>query len=194
MDSFNKSYWTERYKTQDTGWDIGYVSTPLKNWIDSYSNKKAAILIPGAGNSYEAEYLFQSGFKNVTVVDISAEPLRHISERCPEFPKEQLIETDFFTHSGKYDVIIEQTFFCALDPSLRTQYVQKMHELLNPNGFIVGVMFNIPLNIDHPPFGGSEEEYKRLFEPYFEIGKMEACHNSIEPRAGREVFVQFFKK
>lgn len=194
MDSFDKSYWTSRYKNQEIGWDIGYVSTPLKAWIDSFSNLNAAILIPGAGNSYEAEYLFQKGFKNVTVVDISAEPLLHISERCPEFPKEQLIETDFFTHSGKYDVIIEQTFFCALDPSLRTKYVQKMHELLNPKGFVVGVMFNVALNSDRPPFGGSEMEYKGLFEPYFKIGKMEPCYNSIEPRAGREVFVQFFKK
>lgn len=194
MNSFDKNYWTERYKNQETGWDIGHISTPLKAWADSFGDINAAILIPGAGNSYEAEYLFNKGFKNVTVVDISAEPLRHISERCPEFPKEQLIETDFFTHSGKYDVIIEQTFFCALDPSLRNRYVQKMQELLKPNGFIVGVMFNVPLNSEHPPFGGSDEEYKQLFEPYFKIEKMEPCLNSIEARAGREIFVQFFKK
>lgn len=194
MNSFDKTYWTDRYKTQDIGWDIGYVSTPIKTWIDSYSEKNAAILIPGAGNSYEAEYLFQNGFQNVTVVDISSEPLRNISERCPDFPKEHLKEVDFFTHSGSYDVIIEQTFFCALEPSLRARYVQKMHELLKPNGFIIGVMFHVPLNTDRPPFGGSVEEYKQLFEPYFHIAQMEPCLNSIEPRAGREVFVQFFKK
>ncbi len=70
-------------------------------------------MIPGAGNAYEAEYLFKQGFKNIFVLDISEKPLITFSERFPEFPESQLILGDFFTHKGLYDLIIEQTFFCS---------------------------------------------------------------------------------
>ena len=40
----------------------------------------------------------------------------------------------FFEHNKKYDLILEQTFFCALNPALRRAYVAKVYELLNVNG------------------------------------------------------------
>ena len=57
--------WDDRYKNNDIGWDLGEVSTPLKTYFDQLENKELKILIPGGGNSYEAVYLFQQGFKNV---------------------------------------------------------------------------------------------------------------------------------
>jgi Thiopurine S-methyltransferase (TPMT) len=54
-----ESYWTNRYNDQSTGWDIGYPSTPLKEYIEQLTNKNIHILIPGAGNAYEAEYLLE---------------------------------------------------------------------------------------------------------------------------------------
>lgn len=35
----------------------------------------------------------------------------------------------FFNHVGSYDLILEQNFFCVLDPKLRTTSAQKVHEL-----------------------------------------------------------------
>ena len=57
-DTETKNYWTNRYSKAKTGWDIGYPSTPLKTYFDQLENKDLRILIPGAGNAYEAEYLF----------------------------------------------------------------------------------------------------------------------------------------
>ena len=31
----DKGFWNNRYKNQQTGWDIGYPSTPLKIFLDS---------------------------------------------------------------------------------------------------------------------------------------------------------------
>ena len=84
---FNKFYWENNYKNKKMGWDIGYVSTPIKTYIDQLINKETSILIPGAGNAYEAEYLFQTGFKNITVLDIAKQPLRSLQKRVPLFPK-----------------------------------------------------------------------------------------------------------
>jgi SAM-dependent methyltransferase len=194
MRNLSDDFWNNRYKTNDFGWDIGDVSEPLKKYIEQVDNKELKILIPGAGNAYEAEFLFKLGFKNVYVLDFAEAPLKNIKKRLPEFPNHQLIQQDFFAHKGQYDLIIEQTFFCAIDPILRSKYVQQMHELLAPNGKLVGLMFNDALNADKPPFGGNKEEYQKLFEDTFDIKKMEPCYNSIKPREGRELFVMIQHK
>jgi methyl halide transferase len=194
-----ENYWTNRYKDQSIGWDIGYPSTPLKEYIDQLTNKNIRILIPGAGNAYEAEYLYAQGFTNVFVMDISPIPLQNFIDRNPDFPKEQLIKADFFEHKDQYDLIIEQTFFCSFEPTKenRKQYGKQMEALLNPNGKLVGAWFDIPLiegNMDKRPFGGSKEEYLEYLNPYFTIKTMEPCYNSIIPRAGQELFGIFIKK
>ncbi len=71
MKNLDEQYWNNRYQQQDTGWDIGYPSTPLKEYIDQIRDKNSSILIPGCGNSYEAEHLLLSGFSNITLIDIA---------------------------------------------------------------------------------------------------------------------------
>ena len=135
----DKSYWEERYKENRLGWDIGQVSTPIKTYIDQLSDSSLKVLIPGAGKGYEAQYLHKKGFKQTYVVDIASQPLQHILEVCPDFPKFHLLETDFFTiEESGFDLILEQTFFCALDPKLRIRYAEKMHSLLKPGGALAG--------------------------------------------------------
>lgn len=183
------AFWTGRYAAGETGWDIGAVSTPIKAYVDQLADKQLEILIPGGGRSYEAEYLHRLGFGKVHVVDLSGEPFADLLQRCPDFPRHHLHVADFFNHAGRYDRILEQTFFCALDPKLRPNYVAHMHDLLAPGGKLVGVLFDDPLFTDHPPFGGNAETYHQLFTPRFSKLKLEPCHNSIAPRAGRELWL-----
>lgn len=194
MEKLDEAYWTRRYETDDFGWDVGAITRPIKEYIDQLKDKSVRILIPGAGNSYEAEYLYNKGFHHVVVADLSAVPLDNIKKRVPDFPAEQLQQINFFDLEDEFDLIVEQTFFCALDPALRASYVRKMHSLLKPEGKLVGLLFDAALNTDHPPFGGSREEYGKLFRPYFDFGTFESCYNSIEPRKGRELFIILKKK
>ena len=55
--NLNSNYWQTRYLNAETGWDLGKVSPPLQAYIDQLSSQNLKILIPGAGNAYEAEYL-----------------------------------------------------------------------------------------------------------------------------------------
>lgn len=137
-----QNFWTNKYETNKIGWDLGEVSPPLKNYFDQLQNKELKILIPGGGNSYEAEYLFNKGFHNVYVVDIAKQPLNNIKLRVPDFPDSQLIHANFFDFDNQFDLIIEQTFFCAINPKLRAAYAAKAFELLNTNGKVVGLLFN----------------------------------------------------
>ncbi|NRA91094.1 MAG: SAM-dependent methyltransferase, partial [Psychroserpens sp.] len=94
--NLNESYWDDRYKNNNTGWDLGMVSPPLKSYFDQLEDKELRILIPGGGNSYEAEYLFSKGFPNIYVVDLSRTVLERFQERVPAFPSEHLLHNNFF--------------------------------------------------------------------------------------------------
>ena len=65
---------------------------------------------------------------------------------------------------------------------------------MNKNGKIVGLLFAEEFGNDHPPFGGTKEEYKKLFSSYYDIEYMQIANNSIESRKGRELFVSFKNK
>lgn len=193
-----EQYWSSRYDNQNTGWDIGYPSTPIKAYFDQIKNKNLRILIPGAGNAYEAEYLHQQGFTNVFVMDIAPQPLEYFAQRVPDFPKNHLIQANFFEHQGTYDLIVEQTFFCSFPPlpDRRQAYAKKVAELLPKGGKLVGLWFTFPLrgDLERRPFGGSKSEYLGYFEPYFDIRTLELCYNSIKPRQGNELFGLMIKK
>ncbi len=190
----NENFWDNRYQNKDTGWDLGAISTPLQTYFNQLSDKTLKIIIPGGGNSYEAAYLHALGFTNVYVIDLSETALTNIKKRIPSFPEKHLIHGDFFTLKQKFDLLIEQTFFCAINKNLRSNYAQKAHQLLTENGKIVGLLFNEPLYENHPPFGGSKEEYISYFKPFFKIEIMENCYNSVKSRKNRELFIKMSKR
>ncbi len=188
----DQAYWDAQYKAKTTGWDLGQVSPPLKDYIDTLENKNSSILIPGCGNTYEAEYLLQKGFTNITVIDIAPTVVKVLQQKFAQNSNIKIIQGDFFLHQGSYDLILEQTFFCALPPTMRQKYVWKMHELLAKNGILAGLLFNRTFEVS-PPFGGNKEEYEMLFKNAFEFLKMEVSKNSITPRANSELFIELKK-
>lgn len=192
----SKEYWEQRYTDSAALWDMGAVSPPLKAYLDQIENKNARILIPGCGNAYEAEYALKSGFTNITVVDFAEEPVARLKIALQEYPKENysIIQGDFFDHNGAYDVILEQTFFCALNPNLRNNYAIKMTQLLAPEGVLAGVLFASEFEKEGPPFGGTQHEYEALFSPLFQIKTMEPCYNSHPKRQGNELFIELVKR
>ena len=97
----SKNYWEERYQKGEIGWNVGNITTPIKEYIDQLTDKNIKILIPGAGNGYEFEYLIENGFKNSFVVDYAETPLENIKKRIPDLDKNQIINADFFELEGK---------------------------------------------------------------------------------------------
>ncbi|KAA3638247.1 MAG: SAM-dependent methyltransferase [Bacteroidetes bacterium] len=195
MEHFTQSdFWEDRYKNNHTPWDIGYVSTPIKEYVDQISDKNIRILIPGAGYAHEAIYLHQQGFKNVLVCDWAESSFSHLREACPHFPAEHQIVGDFFELDQQVDLILEQTFFCAISPKQRMDYARQSANLLVTGGKLAGVLFAEHLGMQGPPFGGTAEEYEKYFAPFFEIKTMEISKNSIKPRLGRELFIELLRQ
>jgi SAM-dependent methyltransferase len=188
MTILDKNYWSDRYISGKTGWDIGFASNAISQYLDQIKNKEIQVLFPGAGNAYEVESAYANGFRSVHLLDYSTRPITNFIRRNPLFPKNLIHNEDFFEHKGRYDLIVEQTFFCALKPDLRQNYVSKMNELLNPGGKLVGVLFDRAFDFQGPPFGGKKKEYYELFESEFDIKLMSPCNNSIPDRIGSELF------
>jgi len=190
MDTLNANYWNNRWQNKETGWDIGNASTPLAAYTDQITDKAISILIPGCGNAYEAEHLLSKGFTNITLLDISPMLVAELTNRLQPSVGQglKIICGDFFDHQASYNLILEQTFFCALHPSQREAYAKHIHQLLQPGGTLAGVLFNKDFT-DGPPFGGSLKEYELVFGKHFTIQRMEPCYNSIAPRQGSELFI-----
>ncbi|MFN0014307.1 MAG: methyltransferase [Saprospiraceae bacterium] len=187
--------WENRWQTGQTGWDLGAASPPLTAYADQIPQERRNLrmLVPGCGNGYEALYLLETGFRNIVMVDIAPTAVERMAARLNEtFPDWEsnlrILCADFFELEGTFDLILEQTFFCALDPTLRRDYALKMRDLLAPGGKLAGIFFDRNFE-GGPPFSGSQAEYRALFEPLFHIKTMAPCYNSVPPRAGTEVFV-----
>lgn len=190
----DKRFWETLWSAGMTGWDLGGPSRPLTEYIDGLKNKDLRILIPGCGNAHEADYLTSKGFKDVTLLDISSTACDILNEKFKLYPEIRIVNENLFEHSGSYDLILEQTLFCTLYPERRSEYAQKMHDFLNPNGKLAGVLFNTCLGPGGPPFGGDLEDYAKVFKPYFEILHLEDCRNSSPGREGKEYFIELKKK
>ncbi len=190
--NLNESYWNSRYQSLSTTWDLNQISPPLKAYFDQLSNKNCSMLIPGCGNSYEADYLLQQGFTNITLIDIAPNLVEKLQMKFGQNPSIKIIAGDFFTLFNSFDLIVEQTFFCALDPIFREKYVQKIHSLLKPQGKLVGVLFNKDFE-GGPPFGGTKIDYAALFAKDFLLKTFELCYNSHVKRQDSELFINFIR-
>ena len=193
-EALDGNYWSNRYLTGTAAWDLGEVSPPLKNYIDQLADKNVRILIPGCGNTHEADYLLKMGFTDITVIDIAPALVAALKEKYKGNQNIKIIFGDYFEHVGEYDLVLEQTFFCALNPPLRKDYVVKTHELLAQNGKLVGVLFNRQFDEQGPPFGGTQNEYEQLFAKDFIFNALQPCYNSFIKRKDSELFINLVKK
>ncbi|MFT5337609.1 MAG: SAM-dependent methyltransferase [Sphingobacteriales bacterium] len=185
---FSQEYWSKRYKATDTPWQLKEVSPAFVQWFSKVQPPKdTRILIPGAGGGHEAIWLEQQGYTNIVVLDWAPEVIQAQKKNHPNSTVSWICG-DFFAESQKFDLILEQTFFCALPPAMRKAYFQKMGELLASKGKLIGVFFK-QISAGGPPFHCSEDDLLFGLSEVFEEVKIVGCEYSIAPRLGNEWWV-----
>ncbi len=188
----DRDYWNDQYVAETTKWDLGQISPALAHFFDGLTDKNSRILIPGCGSAYEAQYLLDKGFTHITLIDIAPHLVARLQKHFHGNPHIRVIQGDFFELKGEFDLIVEQTFFCALPPTMRPKYVWKMHQLLAPKGMLAGLLFNVQFE-QNPPFGGSKSDYQQLFHGAFDLIELEETKLSAAPRLNSELFFRFTK-
>ena len=187
------NYWDKRYQDSNTGWDIGYANPALVSFVQQNFSKETNILIPGAGSAYELAALYNEGYQQVYALDFSQTAKNSFHQENLNIPLEHYLCMDFFELDQTFDLVLEQTFFCALPPTFREKYRDHVKSLLSKGGILAGLMFDM-VREDGPPFGGNRTEYETLFGEDFIIDILEKTDKSIEPRLGKEFFVKFIRK
>ena len=195
MSHLDQAYWDKRYESNNTPWTLNTISPAMKEFLRLHKpSKESKILIPGAGLSPDANFLYNNGYKNVFVLDLSRTSIDQFIITYPDFPTNQIIHENFFEHKNNYDLIFEQTFFCALPPTINPNYPAKVTELLKPSGLLFGLFFLGDITLGGPPYLQNQKFYSDLFSPLFKFIILELFNKSITPRKDKELFFIFEKK
>ena len=194
----DRSFWNQRYLDRNTGWDLGQVAPPFVRLVESGTlSVGGKVLIPGAGRSHEGVYLAKCGF-DVTCIDFAPEAVREAMESASrEGVSMTVFEEDFFNLDplvyGKFDYLLEHTCFCAIDPSMRTAYVEKAYQMIRPGGMLIG-LFYAHGREGGPPWTTTEMEVRTLFAHRFETIELAISDCSIDSRKGEELIGRLLRK
>lgn len=161
-------FWEQRYRSGTMPWDYGGVPPRVARYLATH-RAGGSVLIPGCGSGHEIEVFANAGFQ-VTAIDVAPAAVERARANLPTDLGNRVLLGDFFTHdfaAAPFDVVYERTFLCALQPEQRPAYVQRMAQLLQPNGTLVGFFVLGETIDDGPPYPMSAEDEKRLFTPAF---------------------------
>ena len=137
-------------------------------------------LVPGCGRGYDVTALAHDkrivlGLDiSTTAIDAATERLQSLSdEECSSKSNAQFSTSSFFdftiSNDEYFDFIYDYTFLCALNPSIRETWADKMTELLRPgSGELFTLIFPIAESsepLSGPPFPVSLQLLKDLLIP-----------------------------
>jgi thiopurine S-methyltransferase len=139
--------------------------------------------------------LAEIGYREVVAVDFAPRALVE-ARRCTPPPLAACIEwrcEDLFTTPARepasFDLVVEHTSFCAVDPARRAEWFAVVRRVLRPGGTILG-LFYVHAREGGPPFGGSEEEVLRLArEAHLVIERTEVPADSVAQRRNEELLL-----
>jgi SAM-dependent methyltransferase len=189
--------WGKYYQEENTAWDLGEPSPPFVRLFKKGVLKKGKMAVPGCGKGHEVLFFAKENFE-VTAIDFAKEALQIVQEKLQKASlKAKLLQKDFLCldpeEDGRYDYILEQTCYCAIEPVKRGNYVRAAHRLLRPHGELIGLFYDID-NADGPPFGTSRDNVLKRFSPFFKIESLEKSVFSHERRKGKEWLGRFIKR
>ena len=186
---YNREDWQGHYETNDLGWDLGQVAPPFVKLWEEGKLPAGNVLVPGCGRGHEVVFLAENGF-DVTAIDFSRGAVTYLERALEERNLNgRVLHQDFFCmenyHDGIYDLVLEQTFFCAISPRKRQDYVQSVTRLLKPRGMLVGLFYQTDKE-GGPPYNTTREDIERNFAKNFEIQELDKTSLSHEQRKDKE--------
>lgn len=191
-------FWNTIYKEQESPrWNIKQPAPALKHWIKTTNPARGRVLIPSCGYGHDVRLLAESGFEAVGVDFAELAIQRAMRQQKDAGGKIEWRQADIFdlakTDREGFDYIYEYTCFVAIKPQRRPEFAQLEHDLLKPGGRLVGCFYNHGRE-GGPPFDVTREQVLEVYEPKFEIQKLEIAAHSIERRQGKELWAEFLRK
>ena len=186
---YSREDWERHYDEKDLRWDLNEVAPPLVHLWKERNFSPCKAIVPGCGAGHEAIFLAKKGF-NVTAVDYTYGAIKLIKSA---FKKNncsgEVLHQDFFKLDCEYDqsfeLILEHTFFCAINPTKRRTYVETAKRILKPGGYLIGLFYETKED-GGPPFNTRQEDIEKYFSSSFIIESLNKTTYSTEQRRGKE--------
>lgn len=181
--------WQGHYDSGDLPWDLGEISPAIKRlWVEKKLVPGKAI-VPGCGRGHEVAFLSAKGFQ-VTGVDYAPGAVASLQRSLAEKKlRARILHQNFFdldpSHDGVYDLMLEQTFFCAISPAYRGLYVKTAARILKPGGLLAGLFYETGEE-EGPPFNTTQADVRTHFADDFEIETLHKTPHSIARRLNKE--------
>jgi len=181
--------WQRHYEENDLGWDLGQVAPPFVKLWQEEKLPLGKVLVPGCGRGHEVVFMAENGF-DVTAIDFSSGAVTYLKNALKKRNLEgRILHQDFFSldesHEGVYDLVLEQTFFCAISPKQRRDYVLNVSRILKPGGILVGLFYHTDEQ-GGPPYNTTREDIEMHFSKKFEIQELDKTSLSTEQRKDKE--------
>ncbi|KAF3973739.1 hypothetical protein CMV_002857 [Castanea mollissima] len=120
---------------------------------------KGSALVPGCGSGYDVaaiacpeHYVVGLDISDIAIkkaVEIKIDGweiyvIEDFRALClPHYRMQVVLKADFFTRSPieLFDLILDYTFFCAIEPDMRLAWAQRICDILKPGGELITLMF-----------------------------------------------------
>jgi SAM-dependent methyltransferase len=183
QDSSRPEFWDTRFRGGVTPWDAGGVPPLFSAFLNGKSALK--VLVPGCGTGYEIRELAQRGH-DVLGIDFSEAAVEAAQAFLGPLGG-RVRKADFFALSGRFDLVYERAFLCALPRALWSRWAARMAELVKPGGELAGFFF-FDQNEKGPPFGIAPHALEALLGGAFtlEVDRAVDPSQSLPVFAGKE--------
>ena len=187
-------YWNDVY-SGEVPWDAGAPVPPLMRAAQFESLARATdVAFVGCGYGHDACYWAEQGFK-VTGFDFAPAAITAARERAAalglsnvRFAQHNVFELAA-SYAEHFDVVVEYTCFCAINPARRPLYVTNVASILRPGGIFIGLFYPFAPRESNPPYPVSLTAIETLFlrpPGPFELLTSETPTDSIPRRLGAE--------
>jgi SAM-dependent methyltransferase len=182
------NFWDSIFREGSGGWELGRPTPPLEAWFLEHSPKDLRALVVGCGRGHEARLLARLGAR-VTAIDFAPTAIAEARAATDPALAVDYRQRDLFTLAGgppEFDLVVEHTCFCAIDPARRDEYVDCVADVLRPGGALVG-LFYAHGRPGGPPFTTSRDELLARFGRRFDVVRLEVATDSILVRHRQEL-------
>jgi SAM-dependent methyltransferase len=185
--------WEQRWQTKETQWDLGGVTPALKEELEKLPMTSGEALVPGCGAAYDLSAI-ATRFEFVTGIDLAPSAVEIAREKNKN-EKIEVVLGNFFEHQfpKKFDFVFDYTFFCAIQPTRRSEWGARMGDLVKPGGKLLTLVFPIDEanafnpEAKGPPFPVSIAAYEKvLLANGFKKVSERQSEASVKPRRQME--------